>query len=181
MAEQKKIGVILGSTRPVRAGEPVAKWVIEKAQATNTQQFELIDLKELDLPLLNETNSAITGKYEHDHTKQWSEQIKQYDGFIIVTSENNHSFPASLKNALDYLLHEWSDKPVAFVGYGYTASGSRAVQHLRHVVNQLRMQATTNEVLISLPEVLADGSFKPTDSNEQALTDLVKELSARFE
>lgn len=124
-----KIGVIVASTRPARAGRHIADWFMDQVSGSDGVIFDLIDLKEEDLPFLPEPKSAASGEYEKDSTKKWSEKINQYDGYVFVTAEYNNGPPAPLKNALDTLYHEWDRKPVAFVGYGgYGAT--RAVEQL---------------------------------------------------
>jgi NAD(P)H-dependent FMN reductase len=99
-----KIGIILGSTRPGRRGQAVAEWVSAvAAKQEGDATFELVDLADFDLPLLDETLPALFGKYGKEHTARWAEAIAAYDGFVFVTAEYNHSVPGALKNALDYL------------------------------------------------------------------------------
>src|SRR5687768_8743438 len=144
----KKIGIIIGSTREARIGSSISEYVLKQAMNSTTVSYDLIDLKQINLPLLDEPYPAALGKYQHEHTITWSNLIKAYAGFIIVTPEYNHGYPGVLKNALDYLYTEWNNKPVAFVGYGYSALGSRAVMQLRQVVYGLQLKAINKEVLI---------------------------------
>ncbi len=106
-----KIGIIIGSTRPGRVGEAVAKWVYEQSKARSDAEFELIDIKDYDLPLLDEPVPAGSKQYSKEHTKKWAAKIDGLDGFIFVTPEYNHGTSAALKNALDYLYFEWTNKP----------------------------------------------------------------------
>ena len=146
-----KIGVILGSTRPGRVGLRVSKWFLNQVQAKQTElEFELIDLDEVNLPFLDEPKSASTREYTKDHTKAWSEKIKEYDGYVLITAEYNHGYPAPLKNALDFLAHEWNRKPVAFVGYG-GLGGTRAVEQLRQVCSELGMAPIWTAVHVRSP------------------------------
>lgn len=124
-----KIGVIVSSTRPTRVGGHVADWFMAKAKEYQGLEFELLDLKEINLPFLSETESPSTGKYTQESTKQWSAVIDGLDGFIFITAEYNNGPPAPLKNAIDSIYHEWDKKPVAFVGYG-TYGATRAVEQL---------------------------------------------------
>src|SRR4051794_17868309 len=128
-----KIGIILGSTRPGRNGEAVAKWVYEIAKKRNDAEFELVDVKEYNLPLLDEPIPPSMGQYSKPHTKTWAAKIDSFDGFVFVTAEYNHGIPGALKNAIDFLFREWSNKAAGFVGYG-SAGGVRAVEHLRLVM-----------------------------------------------
>ena len=144
-----KIAIILGSTRPGRNGEAVARWVLEQAKTRTDAQFELVDLRDHALPLLDEEVPASMGMYSNTHTKEWAATIAAYDGFVLVTPEYNHGTSAVLKNALDYLYAEWNNKAVGFVSYG-SAGGVRAVEHLRLVVGELQMADVRQQVQFSL-------------------------------
>ena len=124
-----KIGVIVSTTRPTRVGRVVADWFMEKVKENKDLQFELLDLKEINLPFLSEEKSPSSGEYALEPTKKWSEKIAGLDGFVFVTAEYNNGPPAPLKNAIDSLYHEWDKKPVAFVGYG-TYGAARAIDQL---------------------------------------------------
>jgi NAD(P)H-dependent FMN reductase len=143
------IGIILGSTRPGRNGEAVAKWVLEIAQRRSDATFELVDLADYPLPHLDEPMSAAWGGYQNDHTKAWSAKISEFDGFVFVTPEYNHSTSGVLKNALDFLYNEWVNKAAAFVGYG-GVGGARAIEHLRLVSAELQMATVRASLTISL-------------------------------
>lgn len=141
------IKIILGSTRDGRAGEHVAKWVEEESKKyQGTLSFEMIDLKEVALPFMNEPISPMASSdYKYNHTKLWSKTIQEADGFIMVTPEYNHGYSAVLKNALDYLYQEWQNKPVGFVGYG--GSGARSsIKQLRSVVDFMNMKTMDHQV-----------------------------------
>jgi NAD(P)H-dependent FMN reductase len=127
------IKVILGTTRDARFGAKPAAWLMELAKEHPEATFELVDLKEVNLPLFDEPIPPLMGDYRHDHTKKWAEIVGEADGFVFVTGEYNFSIPASLKNAIDYLAAEWRYKPVAFVSYGASAGGQLAIQHLRQI------------------------------------------------
>jgi NAD(P)H-dependent FMN reductase len=173
-----KIQIILGSTRPQRFGVKVAQWVYELAEQRPDLDVELIDLKEINLPLLDEPLPAITGKYEHQHTKDWSRKVAPADGYIFVTAEHNASIPASLKNAIDFLQQEWSNKAVGFVSYG-AEKGVRAVAQLRQVVGHLNMADVQATVGISLfQDVNEDRTFKPHQQLEQRANLLFDQLTA---
>lgn len=141
------IQVIVGTTRPGRVGRKIADWYLQAAQQRTDMTFELIDLAEIDLPLLDESHSAKSGHYEHEHTKKWSERITKADGYVWVTGEYNHGVPAPLKNALDYLYSEWNRKPVAFVGYGGLGA-ARAVEQLVSIASELKMAPLGERVSI---------------------------------
>jgi NAD(P)H-dependent FMN reductase len=133
-----KIGVIISTTRPTRLGPKIAAWFMSQVANNSDADFELIDLKEVNLPFINEQESPSSGNYELEHTKKWSETIKGFDGFVLVTAEYNNGPPAPLKNALDSIYHEWDKKPVAFVGYG-TYGATRAVEQLVNVTAKMGM------------------------------------------
>jgi NAD(P)H-dependent FMN reductase len=145
-----RVAVILGSTRPNRRGEPVARWILERAVLRDDLDAELIDLAEVDLPIYDEPNPPIMGEYTHAHTKAWAATIAEYDAFVFVTPEYNRSIPAALKNAIDFLYHEWTDKAAGFVSYGADAGGARAIEHLRSVMGELRVADVRTMVPLSL-------------------------------
>ncbi len=140
--------------------------------------FELIDLKEINLPLLDEPIPPLMGQYSRPHTKKWSKIIAEADGFIIVTPEYNFSIPAALKNAIDYLAAEWRYKPVAFVSYGVGAGGARAVEQLRSAVANLGMFDLREQVLVQdyLSQLDEHGIFKPTDAQTATAKKLIERL-----
>ncbi len=138
------IQIILGSTREGRFGEAVAKYVLSQAEKFKTAEikFDYIDLKEHPLPFFADEKApsfVLDGKYPTKEHTQWGKRIAKGDGYIILTPEYNHGYPAVLKNALDHLYHEWGNKPVAFIGYGGLAGGARSVEQLKQVVTELRM------------------------------------------
>jgi len=150
-----KIAIIIGSTRPKRNGSKVGKWVHGLAQERKGVEYELIDLKEVALPFLDEPKSPMQEDYQHDHTKEWSKRIMPFDGFVLVTPEYNHGTCAALKNALDFLYKEWNNKPVAFVSYG-SDGGTRAVEQLRQTVVELQMASIRTQVALSLYDDFQD-------------------------
>lgn len=171
-----KIGIVIGSTRPGRNAEAVAKWVYELASKRNDAEFELVDIKDYNLPLLDEPAPASFGQYMHPHTMAWAEKIKSLDAFVFVTGEYNHSLPAALKNALDYLYAEWSNKAAGFVSYG-SAGGARAVEQLRLIMGELQVADVRAQVLLSLFTDFENFSvFKPAALHENNLNTLLNQL-----
>lgn len=146
----KKILIIISSTRPVRNGEKVGRWVLEESKSSNLDlEFEILDLKELNLPFLDEPESPMSAKkYVHEHTKNWSQIVSKASGFIIVLPEYNGGYPAPLKNALDYLYNEWANKPVGIVGYG-GGGASRSVKQLKEILASIQLKTMENQVGIN--------------------------------
>ena len=156
------IGVILGSTRPNRAGKAVADWFMDQTKQFPDINFNFIDLLELNLPFLDEPIPPLAHKYSKDHTKKWAETVENLDGFVVITSEYNHGYPGSLKNALDFLYQEWNHKPIGFVSYGNVAGGSRSVEQLRQVAVELQMASIKQQILIPVIwEAVKDGKLDP--------------------
>lgn len=124
-----KIAIIVGSTRQQRSGRHVADWFYEKVKNTDGAEFEIVDLKDINLPMFDEPESPASGNYTLQSTKDWGEIVEKYDGYVWVTPEYNDGPPASLKNAIDSVYNEWGKKPVAFVGYGSTG-GATSIQQL---------------------------------------------------
>jgi NAD(P)H-dependent FMN reductase len=149
-----RIAVIVGSTRPGRRAEAVARWV-EQAAARNPAVLagdvtvELVDLLDYGLPLLDESLPPMFGTYQNEHTQRWAATIASFDGFVFVTPEYNHSAPAALKNAIDYLFKEWNDKAAGFVSYG-VHGGTRAVEHLRLVLAEVKVADVRTQVVLPM-------------------------------
>jgi NAD(P)H-dependent FMN reductase len=164
-----KIGIILGSTRPGRNGEAVAKWAYEIAAQRTDAEFEIVDLLDYKLPHLDEAMPPSLGQYTQPHTQAWAAKIASFDGFVMVTPEYNHSTSGALKNAIDFLFAEWNNKAVGFVSYG-SAGGARAVEHLRLIAGELMMADVRAQVMLSLATDFENYSvFKPADIHTQLL------------
>ncbi|MFJ5220828.1 NADPH-dependent FMN reductase [Streptomyces sp. NPDC088354] len=156
-----KIAIILGSTRPGRNGAAVADWVLDVAKQRSDAEFELVDLALYPLPLLDEALPPSLGQYQNAHTKAWASKIAEFDGFVFVTPEYNHSTTGALKNALDYLYAEWNNKAAGFVSYG-SGGGTRAVEHLRLIASELQIATVRAQVALSLLTDFENYSdFKP--------------------
>lgn len=177
-----KIGIILGSTRPGRAGEVVAQWVASQAARRTDATFELVDLADYNLQLLDDpmVPAAAGGQYASEATTAWSAKIAEFDGYVFVTPEYNHGVPAALKNAFDVLGSEWSDKALGLVGYG--ADGAvRAIEQWRVITANLRLIAVRNQVSLSLFTDFGEQGFAPLerrDAELAAVLDQVVSLSA---
>jgi NAD(P)H-dependent FMN reductase len=173
-----RIGVILGSTRPGRNGEAVARWVMEVAAQRDDAQFDLIDLADYPLPHLDEPLPPSMGQYQNAHTQQWAAIIDAYDGFIMVTPEYNHSTSGVLKNAIDYLFAEWNNKAVGFVSYG-AVGGARAAEHLRLVAAELKMADVRTQVALSMfTDFVNFSQLTTNDRHVQSLNTLIDEVIA---
>jgi len=173
-----RIAIIVGSTRPGRKGEAVAKWVHGVAQGRSDAEFELVDIKDFNLPLLDEPMSPMMGQYAHQHTKRWSAKIASFDAYVFVTPEYNHGTSGALKNAIDFLYHEWVNKAAGFVGYG-GASGTRAVESLRLVMGELQVADVKAQVGLSLFTDFENfTTFKPTSGQETAVNAMLDQVIA---
>src|SRR6476620_5284064 len=173
-----KIAIIIGSTRPGRNGEAVAKWVYEVARERSDAEFELVDIKDFDLPLLDEPMPPIMGQYSKPHTKTWAAKVGSFDAYVFVTPEYNHGTSGALKNAIDFLFAEWNNKAAGFVSYG-GASGARAVEQLRLNLAEVQMATVRNQVLLSMYTDFENFSvFKPGPTKEQSVNDMLDQLIA---
>ena len=173
-----KIAIVTGSTRPGRNNIAVAEWVHGLAKARTDAEYELVDIADFDLPLLDEPNPPASGKYTHAHTKKWAAAIEPFDGFVFVTPEYNHSTSAALKNAIDFLNKEWANKAASFVSYG-SAGGVRAVEHLRLVMAELKVATVRAQVQLSLFTDFEDFSkFKPRDMHEDNVSTMFDQLTS---
>lgn len=140
--------IVAASTRPGRRGLAVARWVQRLAEQHGGFDVELVDLAEVGLPVFDEPNHPRLQQYTQQHTKDWSATVSRADAFVFVTPEYNHSFPAGLKNALDFLSREWADKPAGLVSYGGVSAGLRAATALKPVLAALRMIPVVEAVSI---------------------------------
>ncbi len=176
-----KIGIIVGSTRPGRLGPLVGEWVQQNARARGVS-FELVDLHDFKLPMLEEPFPAGAGNYQGAGANAWAHKVAEFDGFIFVTAEYNHSIPAALKNALDYLKGEWNNKAAGIVSYG-SMGGVRAGEHLRQVFGELQIADVRQHVMFSLFtdfEGAMSGSpvFTPAEQKAGELQVLVDQVVA---
>jgi NAD(P)H-dependent FMN reductase len=182
-----RIAVIVGSTRPSRIGRAVGEWTYEIARGRDDAEFELLDVAAFNLPLLDEGLPAMlldknvpvmADQYTNDHTRAWSAAIASFDGYVFVTPEYNHGIGGALKNAIDFLYHEWADKAAGFVGYGYTM-GARAVEHLRLVMASLQVATVRPQVGLSLfTDVDSGTQFAPAPRQEPSLNLMLDQLIA---
>lgn len=170
------IGVILGSTRPGRVGEQVARWVHDRCEQRKDATYHLLDIEDFNLPLLDEPLPPAMGKYSKPHTLKWAAAIDPLDAFVFVTGEYNHGIPGALKNAIDFLYEEWNNKACGFVSYG-SAMGVRSVEHLRGVAAELQMADVRAQVMLSLATDFEKHTlFKPDPRHEKTLATLLDQL-----
>ncbi len=178
-----KIGIIIGSTRPGRNAQAVAQWTKDIAESRKDALFELIDIADYGLPLLDEHLSALASArmgqdYSQPHTRIWSEVIAGCDGYVLIAPEYNFGISAALKNALDYLHREWNDKAAGFIGYGANG-GTRSTAQLRLVMAELKVATVVPEVNLSLHSDFENYTiFKPAEVHTLQVHAMLDQLIA---
>jgi NAD(P)H-dependent FMN reductase len=174
--------IVIASTRPGRVGLPIAEWFEAQAVEHGGFEIEVADLAAIDLPLMNEPKHPRRREYEHGHTKEWSARVEAADAFVFVHPEYNHGITAPLKNALDYLSHEWAYKPLGLVSYGSVSAGTRAAEMIKQVAVYLKLFTVAEAVSIPFVsrQIGDDGRFEPTELVEKAAPAMLDEL-ARLE
>src|ERR687890_448520 len=171
-----RVAIILGSTRPGRNGEAVAKWIYDIAKKRTDAEFEYVDIKDYNLPLLDEPIPPSLGQYSKDHTKAWAAKIDSFDAFVFVTAEYNHGIPGALKNAIDFLFKEWNNKVAGFVGYG-SAGGVVSVEQLRLVMSEVQDATVRAQVQLSLFTDFENFSvFKPAPFQETSVNTMLDQV-----
>jgi NAD(P)H-dependent FMN reductase len=104
--------------------------------------------------------------------------VSAYDGYVFITPEYNHSISGALKNAIDFVYHEWTNKAAGFISYG-TTGGVRAVEHLRGIMSELQVASVRAHVSLSLYTDFENfAAFKPAASHETQLNVLLDQLAA---
>ena len=178
LTRHMKLMIVVGSVRPGRVGLPVAEWVRSRAEADGRfDEIDFADLAEINLPFMDEPNHPSMRRYTKPHTIAWSERVDAADAFIFVTPEYNHSFSPALKNAFDYLNHEWWRKAVGFVSYGGVSGGSRGVTAFEPAFTTLGLVKTGANVEIPfVGAMVADGVFTPTEKETAILQKMIAEL-----
>jgi NAD(P)H-dependent FMN reductase len=174
-----QLKIIIASTRPGRKGPAIAAWIEKIAREHPSFEVTMLDLQEINLPLFDEQHHPRLHKYEHQHTKKWSETIAGADAFIFVMPEYNHGYTAPLKNALDYLFSEWNYKPAGFVSYGGISAGTRAVQMLKQVITAQKMVPVTEAVYIPFFTKYIDDEeqFNGDETLQKGAADMLNELA----
>ena len=166
--------VISSTTRPGRNGPIIASWISDVAEQHDSFDVEMVDLGEINLPMMGESNHPRLKKYEHEHTKQWSAKIDEADAFIFVTAEYNHTYPASLQNALQYLSQEWNYKAAGIVSYGGVSGGTRAYIDLKRDLLTFKMAPLLEAVNIPFYAQFID------DENQLVPNDVMKKSAANM-
>ncbi len=173
-----KVAIIIGSTRPGRKAEAVAKWVHGIAGKRSDAEYEIVDIKDYNLPLLDEPVPPSLGQYSQPHTKTWAAKIAAFDAYVFVTPEYNHATSGALKNAIDYLYREWNNKAAGFVSYG-SMGGVRAVENLRLVMEEVQIADVRAQVMLSLFSDFENFTvFKPGDQHEPLVHTMLDQLLA---
>ncbi|WP_206446561.1 NADPH-dependent FMN reductase [Agrococcus sp. KRD186] len=168
-----KIAIITGSIRPNRIGAGVSQWVLEQAQQRGDADYELVDIADFNLPLLDE---PMPGAQTQEHTQAWAAKIAEFDGFVFVTGEYNHSVVPALANAISFLNAEWNNKAAGIVGYG-SAMGVRAVEHLRGILSELQVAHVQKAGMFSLFTDFENFStFKPTEMHAASVAPMLDQL-----
>jgi NAD(P)H-dependent FMN reductase len=177
-----RLMIIIASTRPGRVGLPVAEWFTGVAEAHGGFEVEVADLAEIDLPFMDEPKHPRLREYQHEHTRLWSARVDSADAFVFVHPEYNFGMTAPLKNALDYLHHEWHYKPVGLVCYGGISAGTRAAQMVKQVATALKMMPMFEAVQIPFVAQFLDDERRlvPNDVMSAAAPAMLDEL-ARWE
>lgn len=172
-----KIGIITGSTRDSRVNTQVAQWVKEIADQRTDAQFELVDIKDYQLPRYNETIPAImTQDYETPEARVWSEKINELDGFVFIVAEYNKGITSGLKDAIDYLYKEWNNKAAGIVSYGSTL-GVSAANELRLILSVPKVATVGSHVGLSLfTDFEQMQTFKPAPFHEEGVKTLLDEV-----
>ncbi|HEY1801706.1 MAG TPA: NAD(P)H-dependent oxidoreductase [Terriglobales bacterium] len=173
-----RIGIIAGSTRPGRKAAVIAGWIYEILKSRTDADFEIVDIEDYKLPLLDEPMPPLMRQYSKAHTKAWSAKIDSLDAYIFVTPEYNHAVSGALKNAIDFLFHEWNNKAAGFVGYGGTG-GIRAVENLRLVMAELKIADVRAQVGLSIRTDFEHfTTFKPHEQHQKTVQMMADEVIA---
>jgi len=170
--------IITSTVRPGRKGPLVAGWITEIARKHEEFNVELLDLGDIKLPLMDEANHPTMQKYEHEHTKKWSASIDEADAFIFVTAEYDFNYPAPLRNALEYLFHEWGYKAAGIVSYGGISAGTRAANSLKADLSTFKIVPIYEAVNFPLftQYINDEGEFVPAESAYKSAENMIKEL-----
>jgi len=166
---QLKIGIILGSTREGRVSPQVGQWVKSLADQHGGAQYEIVDIKDYNLPLLGEADAT-------EQATRWNGKLAELDGFIFIVSEYNHSISGALKNALDYAREAWNNKAAGIVSYG-SVGGARAAEHLRGILGELLVaDVRTHPALSLFTDFVNFTEFKPQEMHAKNINEMLDQL-----
>jgi NAD(P)H-dependent FMN reductase len=171
----KQLRIVVSSTRPGRIGPKVAGWVAAQAPATEWE-VELVDLS--TLPFFDEEDMPKNGNYAKPHTLAWASTVFESDAIVVVTPQYNRSFPAPIKNAIDYLFAEWDAKPVALVGYGWTGAVD-ATADLAKVLGHVKADVVGSTGLDFTQDVSPEGELDVTAERRAELSGLLEALGSK--
>lgn len=174
-----KIHIIIGSTRQNRFSEKPAHWLYEEAKKRSDLEVELVDLRDYPMPFYEDAlpPKALKGVYSNEVVKKFAQKIAEADGYIIVTPEYNHGYPAVLKNAFDHVYFEWNRKAVGFVSYG-SVMGARSVEQLREV--SIEMKLAPIQPSINIPSNIYMAVAKPKEGETGNPFDSLKDHTDIF-
>ena len=171
------IAIIPGTSRPQALNPQIVSWVEQQLAANEDVRAEVVDFGSFDLPLLDEVVPAGAKMYANDHTKAWGAKLEEFDAFIFVTPEYNHSISGSLKNALDFVATEFNHKVAGIVNYG-ADKGVRAAEHLRHILANYKLAVVRDQASFSIFTDVADGDFAPTAVSAAPFASMVDDIVA---
>lgn len=176
--EKFSLKVIIASTRNERKGEAVANWFFEKVKAHASFDVEVLDLKKINLPMLDEPNHPKLKNYQYLHTKQWSEKISGADAFVLVIPEYNYGVPPALVNAIDYLFEEWNYKPAGLLSYGGISGGLRSAQMAKLILTTVKLVPLTEAISIPFfaKKINSEELFISDDSIDNSYEIMMAEL-----
>lgn len=171
------IAIIPGTSRPQALNPQIVNWVEQQLASNDDVRAEVVDFGSFDLPLLDEVIPAGAKMYANDHTKAWGAKLEEFDAFIFVTPEYNHSISGSLKNALDFVATEFNHKVAGIVNYG-ADKGVRAAEHLRHILANYKLAVVRDQASFSIFTDVADGTFAPTEVSAAPFASMVDDIVA---
>lgn len=179
IATKPNLMIVIASVREGRVGLSVGRWFEAVARSSGAFDIDLVDLAELDLPLMTEPNHPRLQRYTFDYTKAWSARVEAADAFVFVMPEYNFTFTAPLKNAIDYLSKEWANKPLGFLTYGGVSGGTRAMAGLMPALHALRIHPV--QPAVNVPFVTQfvndDGEFEPNEVTSKATSTMLEALA----
>ncbi|WP_209370454.1 NADPH-dependent FMN reductase [Brevibacterium renqingii] len=169
------IAIIPGTSRPQALNPQIVSWVNDQLAANDDVRAEVVDFGDFDLPLLDEVIPAGARMYANEHTKAWGAKLDEFDAFIFVTPEYNHSISGSLKNALDFVAAEFNHKVAGIVNYG-ADKGVRAAEHLRHILANYKLAVVRDQASFSIFTDVTDGTFTPTEVSAAPFAAMVDDI-----